>query len=107
MGNTETKKKKKKGDRLMSHHRSSLAIAIFALLVLIIVVGIATASLKKRETNYKAQQIELNNQLEKEKERSAEIDGLEEYMKSDEYVEEVAREKLDLVYPDEIVFQSN
>ena len=34
-----------------------------------------------------------------------EINGLEEYMKTDEYIEKVARDKLGLIYPDEILIK--
>ena len=51
----------------------------------------------------------LQNRLdyynESEKDRTKEIDAEKEYMKTDEYVEEAAREKLGLVKDNEIVFQ--
>ena len=37
--------------------------------------------------------------------RSKELEEKEEYMKTDEYVEDVARSQLGLVYPDEIVIK--
>ncbi len=37
--------------------------------------------------------------------RAKELEEYEEYVKTDEYVEEVAREKLGLVYKDEIIFE--
>ena len=40
-----------------------------------------------------------------EKERTQEIENMEEYMKTDEYVEDVARDKLGLVYEGETVFK--
>ena len=43
--------------------------------------------------------------IENEKERTKDIDAQKEYMKTDEYVEEAAREKLGLVKDNEIVFQ--
>ena len=51
------------------------------------------------------QQEELQSQIDKAKERADEIDDLEEYVGSDSYTEEVAREKLGLVYPDEIILE--
>ena len=47
----------------------------------------------------------LDQRIADEKERTVEIDNLKDYMKTDEYAEEVARERLGLVKPDEIVFQ--
>ena len=43
--------------------------------------------------------------IDSEKERTKEIEAQKEYMKTDEYVEEAAREKLGLVKDNEIVFQ--
>jgi cell division protein DivIC len=40
-----------------------------------------------------------------ETERTKEIDDLKEYMETDEYAEEVARDKLGLVKDNEIVFK--
>ena len=45
-------------------------------------------------------------QLEQEELRAEEIDELEEYVGTDEYVEDVAKEKLGLVYPNEILFEA-
>ena len=61
--------------------------------------------LKKKMMVYAAQEHELQLKLESEEERTKEIRGLEEYTKSDAYVEEVAREKLGFVYPNEIIFR--
>lgn len=47
---------------------------------------------------------ELNKRLEAERKRKEEIDELEDYIGSDEYIEEVAREN-GLVYPNEIIFK--
>ena len=52
---------------------------------------------------------EEKKKLKKEKKeadkRAKELEEYEEYVKTDEYVEEVAREKLGLVYKDEIIFE--
>ena len=47
----------------------------------------------------------LEKSIDSEKERTKEIEAEKEYMKTDEYVEEAAREKLGLVKDNEIVFQ--
>ena len=47
----------------------------------------------------------LDQRIADEKERTIEIDNLKDYMQTDAYAEEVARERLGLVKPDEIVFQ--
>ena len=47
----------------------------------------------------------LNQQIEEEKARTQEIEDLKDYMLTDEYVEQAAREKLGLVKENEIIFQ--
>lgn len=87
------------------HKRSMLAIgAVIVLLTVIVSVGSMT--LKAKEEAYKAQEIELRQQIEEEKKRAQEIDKLETYVGTDEYVEEMAREKLGMVYKDETIFKA-
>ena len=44
--------------------------------------------------------------MEAERQRAEEIDDLEDYVGTDEYVEDVAKDKLGLVYPNEILFEA-
>ena len=47
----------------------------------------------------------LEESIENEKDRTREIDEKKEYMETDDYVAEVARDKLGLVKDNEIVFE--
>lgn len=76
------------------------------LLLLVVVVSVNAISLKAKAKSYQAQQIELEQQIEDEKVRSEEIDDLEDYVGTDEYVEDVAKEKLGLVHKNEIIFKA-
>ena len=44
-------------------------------------------------------------QIQDEKVRAGEIKDLQKYIDSDEYIEKIARDKLGLVYKDEIIFR--
>ena len=55
----------------------------------------------------KIQKEELEAELEEENARTTEIQELEEYMQSDEYKEQVAKEKLGLVKDGEIIFKES
>ena len=88
---------------LQTHKRSVLAISA-VIVLLIVVVSVNAMTLRAKEKAYRAQETELEEQL-KEEERAAEIDDLESYVNTDEYVEEVAREKLGLVHENEIIFK--
>ena len=63
-------------------------------------------ALKKSNDAYKVQEEELQTQIDAEKERSEEINKLKKYVGTDEYIEEVAREKLGLVKENEILFRA-
>ena len=54
---------------------------------------------------YDAKAATLQQQIEDEQTRTEEIDKLKKYMETDEYAEEVAREKLGLVKDNETVFK--
>ena len=90
---------------LQSHKRSVLGIcAVLMLMGAVISVGSINLQAKNRE--YIAQEQELVAQIEEEKNRAAEIEELEQYVGTDEYVEQVAKDKLGLVYENEIIFKS-
>lgn len=73
--------------------------------VLLISLSVQSASLRQKNEDYAASEASLKKQIEQEKKRTEEIQAMEEYMQSDEYVEEVARDKLGLVYEDETIFK--
>ena len=83
---------------------------IFVLLVLFLmvtIVGIGMIKQRKILMRYEEQAASLQEEIRSEKERQKKIDSLEEYVKTDEYIKEVAREKLGLIDPNEIIFKPN
>ena len=64
-----------------------------------------SVALQEQLTSYDSQIKDLDRQIEEEEGRTTEIDDLKDYMKTDEYVEETAREKLGLVKENGIVFK--
>ena len=66
---------------------------------------IANNYLKARIAVYDAKAAALETSIEDEKERTEEIDEQKDYMQTDEYIAEVARDKLGLVKGNEIVFE--
>lgn len=96
--------KAKKKRRLQ--HRTSVISITGVLLLLIVVLGVASISMQEKNSAYKAQEAELEQQIQEEIAREEEIAELEEYVGSDEYVEDVAKEKLGLINPNEILFKA-
>lgn len=101
MGNSKKRKKKKKVGY------NSLGMIAIALVVLVLLGGLMLESndLKERLIGYDAKAATLQQQIEDEQTRTEEIDKLKKYMETDEYAEEVAREKLGLVKDNETVFK--
>ena len=63
------------------------------------------STLKAKEREYAVQIKELEKQKKECTKRKKEIEEFKDYVKTDEYVEEVAREKFGLVYKDEVIFE--
>lgn len=91
--------------RVRSNRRSMLAISAVVVLLLV-VITVNSMTLWAKERSYQAQEIELEEQIAKEKERTGEIEKLEQYVGTDEYVEEVARDRLGMVHENEIIFKA-
>lgn len=94
------KEKKKIG----YNYLGMMGITVVAL-VLLGSLMMQTRTLQNRLDYYDTKAATLEKSIESEKDRTKEIDAEKEYMKTDEYVEEAAREKLGLVKDNEIVFQ--
>lgn len=97
-------KRKKSKKRITNNY---LGMAVISVVVLLLLGGLAmkSHSLRNRIAYYDAQAAELKQQICDEKERTKEIDKRTEYMQTDEYAAEVARDRLGLVKDNEIVFE--
>lgn len=80
-------------------------VAAFAILILTGVVGINSISLKQKEKAYAAREQELMDLISAEEARAKELEEFATYTKTKKYAEEVAKDKLGLVYENEIIFQ--
>ena len=73
--------------------------------MIIAVVGINSISLRQKQAKYIAREQELQQQIDTENARTEELKELETYTKTKKYAEEVAKDKLGLVYDNEIIFK--
>ena len=90
--------------RRKKQNRMSMILITIVVIVLTIIVGYRVYNMKI-ELNENKEKIEsLNKEYAEEEKRKEEIAEYQEYTQTDEFVEDVAREKLGLVYEDEIVF---
>lgn len=81
-----------------------LCIALIAFMLLG-VMSVQILSLHNRKLSYQAREEELQTQLESEEQRQIELGEYEEYVTTEEYIEQTAKTKLGLVYPNEIIFK--
>lgn len=100
------KKGKKRSARSKENmqHRLSMILVSCVIVILTGMISVASISLQKKNQAYKAQEAELEKQIEAEEARAEEIEEMEDYVGTDEYVEDVAKDKLGLAYPNEILF---
>lgn len=79
-------------------------------LVVVFLLGILLwqgRTLKQELARYQGQERALTKKIGEEKARTEEIDRQKEYMQTDGFVEETARERLGLVKDNEIIFREN
>jgi cell division protein DivIC len=100
------KKKRVSARRRVLEHRLSILLISCVIVILGVTLSVASISLHKKNKAYKTQEAELERQLEEEALRAEEIEELEEYVGTDEYIEDVAKDKLGLVHPNEILFEA-
>ena len=73
--------------------------------VLIVIMSVQIVHLNAKNAAYKEQQAQLEAQLEEEKQRTTDLENEQEYVNSDEYVEDTAKSKLGMAYDNEIIFK--
>ena len=96
--------KKSKEKRIGYNHLGMLGIVLVVLMLLVIFM-VKGRSIESTLAVYNARTATLEQEIEDEKARTQEIDEMKEYMLTDEFAEQIAREKLGLVKENEIVFE--
>ena len=101
MGKSGKKRRKK---TIGYNHLGMFGISLIVL-ILILTLMAQSRDLKESLAGYETRAEVLSQQIEEEQARTQEIEDLKQYMLSDEYAEQAAREKLGLVKENEIIFQ--
>lgn len=97
-------RKKKKTIEIANRYLGMASIALVVSMLFVFMVS-ESGNLKERLLYYEAKAADLQEEIDAEEERTIQIEELREYMLTDEYAEEVAREKLGLVKENEIVYE--
>lgn len=83
----------------------SMLFVCVAVLLLLVVVVYRGAGIKERLAVYEERTSQLQAQIDAELERSEELEEFEKYTQTKQYMEEIAKDKLGLVYEGEILFK--
>lgn len=86
-------------------NRMALVGVTFVVISLAVVVNFRGAELRKKDLSYQMREESLTKLLDQEKERAEKLEEERIYIQTKEYIEKVAKEKLGLVNPDEILLK--
>ena len=93
--------------RRKSKKGTGTGIIVFVVLCIFGIVAFGKIKLQDRKKNLDVRINNLEAQIDNEKERAIDIKNLEAYVQTKKYIEQIAREKLGLVYDYEIIFKEN
>lgn len=97
------KSKRTKRDKWVN--RMAIMGITLVVLCLAVAINIKGAELKQSDFDYKTREENLDTQVKAEEKRTGELQEYKVYVKTKQYAEEVAKEKLGLVNPDEIILK--
>ncbi len=98
-------------EREMRYRRQRRASMLGAAVIfmLVFVIGIALmvgkSSLQAKNAEYESQKVQLEQQLKEQEQRKSELEEYKKYIQTKRFVEEVAKDKFGLLYPNEIMFK--
>lgn len=91
--------------RKRRQNRFGMFLVSLVVLMLLVVVAFNSIELTAKKEAYRQREAALEEQIAAEQERALEIEEFEKYTHTKKYIEEVARDKLGLVYEGEILFE--
>lgn len=91
--------------RKRRQNRFGMFLVSLVVVMLLIVVAFNSIGLMAKKASYQQKEAVLEEQIAAEQERAQEIEEFEKYTHTKKYIEEVARDKLGLVYEGEILFE--
>ena len=95
--------------RRMIRDRWGNRMAIVGITVVVaslaVVVNLKSTSMRKKELEYQIREEALEKQKTEEENRARELEEYRVYVQTKQYIEEIAKQKLGLVNPDEILLK--
>ncbi len=102
MRNTRGARRKKQGH---AGNRLALVGITFVVVSLAVAINVRKSSLETKNHEYQVRQEILSRQVEAEEKRAEELEERRIFVQTKQYIEQVAKEKLGLVNPDEILLK--
>ncbi len=99
-------KKRRVAYQRRQQNKLATFMIIGVVLMLVVVLMIRGAELKKQAAAYAKQEASWEALIREETERSQELEEYERYTQTNKFKEEVARDKLGLVYDNQIIFEA-
>lgn len=98
------RKRKKAG--AISENKFAIIFVTGVVLSVAIILGLKVNSIKQELSKRESYNQKVIEELESEDERSKKLEEQRKYVQTDSYIIEMAREKLGLVFPDEIAIKA-
>lgn len=107
---TKSEATKRRATRKVAHRRKqenrfSMIMVALVVFLLAVVVGVRAVGLSQRLDTLTAQKESIEQKIDDETKRSEEIEEYGKETKTKKFFEQIAKEKLGLVYEDEILFK--
>ena len=93
--------------RRRSVNFGGMVLVTIVVAMIVLVVVFKSNELRDKKAAYEKREKYLVEQIEEQQRRSEEIEEYRKYTQTKQYVEDLAKSRLGLVYKDEIVFEAN
>lgn len=97
--------KRRMASQKRQQNRLGIVMITVVVFMLFVVLFIRSISLREKQEMLKSQEECLLEEIAEEEQNKDQLDELRRYMQTDKFVEETARQKLGLVYEDEVIFK--
>jgi len=88
-------------------NRFRVGYVFLVVAILFTVFAVKKKELVARNNELQAEKARCEKELKDLNDEQKDIEAYGDYVNSDEYIEDIARKKLGLVYPDEIIFEAD
>lgn len=96
-----------RSSRRSRQNRLSMILAVLVVAILFVAVYINGSSMRKELEENQDRIVRLKQEIEEEELRSKSIEEYRAYTETDQFIEQVAREKLGLLYEGETIFRES